>query len=211
ALASAKPAIAGNRAVTTGLRSVGAPSHASSSRDSNPASDGARAKLDSLQMSAGAASWAFTEDDYASITEALQRFLFDSNARCALLVDRNGQLVATVGEQPDFDPTAFATLTAADFSANDQLARLIGETDFSTLFHQGERESMYLADVARRVILVVLFDNRTTLGLVRLKLKHVVEELTGLVQAVFARPRHGEEPATNPFAGANDEIDRLFQ
>ena len=162
-------------------------------------------------MSAGAASWAFTEDDYAAITESLQRFLFDSNARCALLVDRNGQLVATVGEQPDFDPTAFATLTAADFSANDQLARLVGETDFSTLFHQGERESMYLADVARRVILVVLFDNRTTLGLVRLKLKQVVEELTRLVEIVFARPRIGSEPGNNPFAGADDEIDRLFE
>lgn len=162
-------------------------------------------------MSVGAASWAFTEDDYGAIVAALQRFLFDSNARCALLVDRNGQLVATVGEQPDFDPTAFATLTAADFSANDQLARLIGESDFSTLFHQGERESMYLADVARRVILVVLFDNRTTLGLVRLKMKQVVEELTRLVEAVFARPRLAADPATNPFAGADDEIDRLFQ
>ena len=86
------------------------------------------------------------------------------------------QLVATVGEQPNFDPTAFATLTAADFSANDQLARLIGESDFNTLFHQGEKESMYLADVARRVILVVLFDNRTTLGLVRLKMKLAVDE-----------------------------------
>ena len=47
-------------------------------------------------------------------------------------MDRTGQLVATVGEQPHFDPTAFATLTAADFSANDQLARLIGETDFNS-------------------------------------------------------------------------------
>ena len=42
----------------------------------------------------------------------LQKFLFESNARCALLVDRSGQLVATAGEQPTFDPTAFATLTA---------------------------------------------------------------------------------------------------
>ena len=105
-------------------------------------------------MAAGAASWSFTEDDYGAITETLQRFLGESNARCALLVDRAGQLVATLGEQPNFDPTAFATLTAADFSANDQLARLIGETDFKSLFHQGEKESMYLADVARRVILV---------------------------------------------------------
>ncbi|HEY0971549.1 MAG TPA: roadblock/LC7 domain-containing protein [Gemmatimonadales bacterium] len=162
-------------------------------------------------MPVGSASWSFTEDDFESITQTLQRFLYDSNARCALLVDRTGQLVATVGEQPDFDPTAFATLTAADFSANDQLARLIGETDFNTLFHQGERESMYLADVARRVILVVLFDNRTTLGLVRLKMKQAVDELTKLFEQVFAREQAEASARPNILAGADDEIDRLFQ
>ena len=160
-------------------------------------------------MPVGSASWSFTEDDFGAITQSLQRFLYDSNARCALLVDRTGQLVATVGEQPTFDPTAFATLTAADFSANDQLARLIGETDFNSLFHQGEKESMYLADIARRVILVVLFDNRTTLGLVRLKMKQVVDELAKLFEQVFARGASGQQP--NLLAGADDEIDKLFQ
>jgi predicted regulator of Ras-like GTPase activity (Roadblock/LC7/MglB family) len=162
-------------------------------------------------MPVGSASWSFTQDDSDALTQTLQRFLFDTNARCALLVDRSGQLVATVGEQPNFDPTAFATLTAADFSANDQLARLIGESDFSTLFHQGEKESMYLADVARRVILVVLFDNRTTLGLVRLKMRQAVEELTRLFEAVFERERQAESTRPNILAGADDEIDRLFQ
>jgi predicted regulator of Ras-like GTPase activity (Roadblock/LC7/MglB family) len=119
--------------------------------------------------------------------------------------------VATVGEQPKFDPTAFATLTAADFSANDQLAKLIGESDFNSLFHQGEKESMYLADVARRVILVVLFDNRTTLGLVRLKMKQAVDELTKLFEQVFARPQQGKGGAPGLLAGADDEIDKLFQ
>jgi predicted regulator of Ras-like GTPase activity (Roadblock/LC7/MglB family) len=164
-------------------------------------------------MAAGSASsWSFTEDDFGAITQSLQRFLYDSNARCALIVDRTGQLVATVGEQPNFDSTAFATLAAADFSANDQLARLIGENDFSTLFHQGERESMYLADVARRVILVVLFDNRTTLGLVRLKMKGAVDELAKLFDQVFARGSQGgaaQQPSI--LAGADDEIDALFQ
>jgi predicted regulator of Ras-like GTPase activity (Roadblock/LC7/MglB family) len=162
-------------------------------------------------MALGSASWSFTEDDFAAITQTLQRFLHDSNARCTLLVDRSGQLVATVGEQPKFDPTAFATLTAADFSANDQLAKLIGETDFNSLFHQGEKESMYLADVARRVILVVLFDNRTTLGLVRLKMKQAVDELTKLFEQVFARPARDKGGAPGLLSGADDEIDRLFQ
>jgi predicted regulator of Ras-like GTPase activity (Roadblock/LC7/MglB family) len=161
-------------------------------------------------MSVGSASWSFTEDDFGAITTSLQKFLFESNARCALLVDRSGQLVATVGEQPHFDPTAFATLTAADFSANDQLAKLIGETDFNSLFHQGEKESMYLADVARRVILVVLFDTRTTLGLVRLKMKETVGELTKLFDEVFSRGTGGRAQPQGLLHGAEDEIDKLF-
>jgi predicted regulator of Ras-like GTPase activity (Roadblock/LC7/MglB family) len=161
-------------------------------------------------MSVGSASWSFTEDDFGAITTSLQKFLFESNARCALLVDRSGQLVATVGEQPHFDPTAFATLTAADFSANDQLAKLIGETDFNSLFHQGEKESMYLADVARRVILVVLFDTRTTLGLVRLKMKETVGELTKLFEQVFSRGNDGTVQPQGLLHGAEDEIDKLF-
>src|SRR5213596_575839 len=158
---------------------------------------------------AGAASWSFSENDFQQIQAQLQAFLKESNARCALLVDRTGQLVATVGEQPKFDPTTFATLTAADFSANDQLAKLIGENDFNSLFHQGEKESMYLADVARRVILVVLFDNRTTLGLVRLKMKEVVTELAKLFEEVFSRGgAGGGKPGL--LSGADDEIDKLF-
>ena len=160
-------------------------------------------------MAVGAASWSFTEDDFGAITLSLQKFLFESNARCALLVDRTGQLVATVGEQPTFDATAFATLTAADFSANDQLAKLIGEPDFNSLFHQGEKESMYLADVARRVILVVLFDTRTTLGLVRLKMKETVQDLTKLFEGVFTRGA-GEAQPPGLLSGAEDEIDKLF-
>jgi predicted regulator of Ras-like GTPase activity (Roadblock/LC7/MglB family) len=161
-------------------------------------------------MASGAASWSFTQEDFSAITESLERFLASANARCALLVDRAGQLVATVGEQPAFDPTAFATLTAADFSANDQLAKLIGETDFKTLCHQGETASMYLADVAHRVILVVLFDNATTLGLVRLKMKDTVADLNRLFEAMFAR---ASAAAAQPsvLAGADDEIDKLFQ
>jgi predicted regulator of Ras-like GTPase activity (Roadblock/LC7/MglB family) len=162
-------------------------------------------------MAAAAASWSFTEGDFGAITQALERFLQESSARCALLVDRTGQLVATVGEKPTFDPTAFATLTAADFSANDQLAKLIGETEFNSLFHQGERESMYLADVARRVILVVLFDSRTTLGLVRLKVKATVDDLARLFRAVFERGASGQPAQPSVLAGADDEIDKLFQ
>ena len=158
-----------------------------------------------------ATSWSFREDDARRIQQLLAQFLADSGARTALIVDRTGQLVATVGEPPAFDPTAFATLTAADFSANDQLARMLGEPEFGALFHQGERESMYLADIARRVILVVLFDTRTTLGLVKLRVKAAVQELNSVFTEMFARDGRGTPRVETDLVGeAEDEIDRLF-
>jgi predicted regulator of Ras-like GTPase activity (Roadblock/LC7/MglB family) len=159
----------------------------------------------------GAASWSFSESDFKQIQTQLQAFLREANARCALLVDRTGQLVATVGETPAFDPMAFASLTAADFSANDQLAKMIGEAEFASLVHQGEKESMFLADVAKRLILVVLFDQRTTLGLVKLKGKTAVEQLNKIFAAMFNRVGAGPAaPAKGLLEGAEDEIDKLF-
>jgi predicted regulator of Ras-like GTPase activity (Roadblock/LC7/MglB family) len=159
----------------------------------------------------GASSWSFQESDFKAISEHMNGLLRETNVKSLLLVDRTGQVVANVGEPPTFDPQAFASLTAADFSANDQLAKMIGEHEFSSLFHQGEKESMYLADVAHRVILVALFDNRTTLGMVRLKVKSTVEELTKLFEAMFSRTGT-EQPKLEGFASqeVEDEIDKLF-
>jgi len=159
----------------------------------------------------GSSSWSLGEQDARRIQQVLAQFLHDSSARTALIVDRTGQLVSTVGEPPVFDSTAFATLTAADFSANDQLARMLGEPEFGALFHQGERESMYLADVARRVILVVLFDNRTTLGLVKLRVRNTVPELVKVFTEMFERQASAAPQVETGLLGeAEDEIDKLF-
>jgi predicted regulator of Ras-like GTPase activity (Roadblock/LC7/MglB family) len=163
-------------------------------------------------MMGSAASWSFGEQESRRIDVLLQAFLGESQARCALLVDRTGQLIMTAGQAPEFDSTAFASLAAADFSANDQLASMIGESEFSSLFHQGEKESMFLADVARRVIFVALFDNRATLGMVRLKARGVVRELTEIFRELFERPSKSAQSLLEASfaAEAEDEIDRLF-
>ena len=162
-------------------------------------------------MTAG--NWSFFEDDFQRITRQLSHLTSAASARTTLLVDRSGQLIAFSGEEPRFDTNAFASLSAADFAANDHLASLIGEPDFSSLYHQGERESMYLADIRKRVILVVLFDDRTTLGLVRLRVRKAVRELDVIFGEIFAQSAStadhgglGGDFATE----AEDEIDNLF-
>jgi predicted regulator of Ras-like GTPase activity (Roadblock/LC7/MglB family) len=160
------------------------------------------------------AEWAIYEDDYWAINSALEDLLKSSHARHILLIDRTGQLIAQVGEEVTFDVVSFASLCAADFEANYQLAKLIGEKDFSTLFHQGARDSMYLGKIAHGVVLVVLFDKRTTLGLVRLRVKHTVEELDVIINGLFAKLEYRNEEYDAIDADftqqAEAEIDSLF-
>lgn len=154
------------------------------------------------------------EDDFWAITEALNRLLQGTNARTILLIDKAGQLITSAGDTSRIDISSFATLSAADFAATSQLASLIGEKEFSTLFHQGEKENLYVCLVANRVILAVIFDQRTTLGLVRVKTKNTAQELEKIFEDIFKKL--GKDQLTQkPFdldftKAAEDELDKLF-
>jgi predicted regulator of Ras-like GTPase activity (Roadblock/LC7/MglB family) len=84
------------------------------------------------------------EEDFWAITDILNRLLQGTNARTILLIDKAGQLITSAGDTAKIDVSSFATLSAADFAATSQLASLIGEKEFSTLFHQGEKENLYV-------------------------------------------------------------------
>ena len=159
-------------------------------------------------------NWKVFEEDYWAINTILQELLKNSNAASVLLLDKTGQLISSLGEPPQFDMHSFASLCAADFEANAQLAKLIGEKDFSTLYHQGSNESMYLARVANDIILVVLFDKKTTLGLVRLRTKKAVDGLGTVINRLYDKLEYENEEYSEfdkEFtAEAELEIDSLF-
>ena len=117
------------------------------------------------------------DEEFRKIKESLQRLASDANANVVFLVDKNGQQIAAVGDLQTLDTTSLASLTAGNVAATDGLARLIGEREFSILFHEGERDNIHISIVAQRVILVVIFDERTSLGLVRLRVRRAMAEL----------------------------------
>ncbi len=160
------------------------------------------------------AEWAIFEEDYWAINNVLEDLLKSSRAGNVLLIDRTGQLISQIGPEVEFDLTSFASLCAADFEANYQLAKLIGEKDFSTLFHQGAKDSMYLGKIDKGVVLVVLFNKSTTLGLVRLRVKRAVEELNIVIDTLYKKLEYRNEEydqLDDKFtAEVEAEIDNLF-
>ena len=154
----------------------------------------------------------FSAEDVRRLEELLASFVGETQAKCAVLVDRSGRLLTTAGETSGLDRVTFASLVAGDFAASDQLASLLGESEFSSLYHQGEGRSMYLADISGWAILAALFDGRTTLGMVRLRSKAVVPKFASVFAEMAARGPAAPSAAFEQgwAAEAESEIDRLF-
>src|SRR5512136_761083 len=152
------------------------------------------------------------DEEFKQINAVIEKLLKEANSKVIFLVDKNGQLITGVGETERFDTTSLASLTAGNIAATGGLAKLIGEKEFSILFHEGEKDHLHISIVAGRVILVVLFDNRSSLGLVRLRVKKASDELTGIFDRLVRKAEEKEKTGGDlPFAEiTDDDIDNLF-
>lgn len=154
------------------------------------------------------------ETEYEQLKRAITRLCSDANAKFVFLVDRSGQQIASHGEMLNLDTTSLASLTAGNVAATDGLAHLIGERGFPVLSHEGERDNIHISIIAARVILVVIFDVRSSLGLVRLRVKRATTEMSAifdLIDSKVERERALGISFESPFAEITEEdIDALF-
>jgi predicted regulator of Ras-like GTPase activity (Roadblock/LC7/MglB family) len=149
------------------------------------------------------------EEDFQAVQAICERLTREANGRCVFLIDKNGQLIAAAGETEHLDTTSLASLTAGNIAATGGLAKLLGEKEFSILFHEGEKDNLHITIVGGRVILVVIFDQRSSLGLVRLRVKKASQEL-GEIFAALAN-KMSQPGVASPFAEiTDDDIDNLF-
>jgi predicted regulator of Ras-like GTPase activity (Roadblock/LC7/MglB family) len=147
------------------------------------------------------------EERYHEIKAVLARLRMDAGAKVVFLVDKDGQQIAVQGEVGDLDTTSLASLVAGNVAATDGMAQLIGEKEFPTLSHEGEKDSIHIS-VIGRLLLVVVFDEKSSLGLVKLRSKQISRQLATLFEAIM---RDDCTDVDSPFAEITEEdIDSLF-
>ena len=164
--------------------------------------------------------WTLFENDFRSIDGVLNELLERTNALSVHLVDRSGQLITSAGRTGDFDATAFASLVAADFTANAELSQLLGDESLAAVVSEGRERSVHSCLLAGRVIMCTVYDRRSTLGLVRFRANRSAQELSGIFERLFEKvglfepdlqPGLEMEPTSPEFAlAASQEVDALF-
>ena len=134
------------------------------------------------------AALVFYEEDVDAIQSVLDAFLKKSAARCALLVDKDGHMINSRGDTEDVDLDTISALVAGSFAATKALAHQFGEEDFTALFHQGRSGNLQLSLIADRALLTALFDDSTTIGMVRLYATEAAKRLTSIFEKKLKNP-----------------------
>jgi len=151
------------------------------------------------------------EDQIKQIDKALTRVIKESEAKCALLVDKDGHLITRQGFTHTLDTTALAALLAGSFASTKEIARLVGEPEFSVLFHQGKRDHIHISLIGERTILVIIFDDRTTIGMVRLYAKEVSESLKEILESKSQAGASDVALGQDFSDSANEKLNDIFQ
>ena len=141
-----------------------------------------------------------------TICEILHR---DSNAKAVLVIGKDGQPIASAGEVESLDVTSLSSLTAGNVAATGGIASLLAEKEFAGQTHEGEKTSVYISIIGQRLIMVVLYDERSSLGLVRLRVRKATAELNSVLDTIIKKTAAGNQPSV--FAEiTDDDIDNLF-
>ena len=147
------------------------------------------------------------EQEFVQIQSVVERLVKEANAKVVFIVDKNGQLISSAGQTEDLDTTSLASLTAGANAATGGMAKLLRENEFATQYHEGEKANIHIQLVGNRVILVVIFDSRSSLGLVRLRVRRASDELNGIFEALLNKVQGPETPFSEI---TDDDIDNLF-
>jgi len=149
------------------------------------------------------------EEEHQQIQAVCDRLHRDSNSIAILVINKDGQEISRSGNTENLDVTSLSSLFAGNVAATGGIAKLLAEKEFSGQFHEGEKTNIHLSLVAQRAILVVLFDTRSSLGLVRLRVKKAAEELARVFESLVKKMEQGGGQAMLGEI-SDDDIDNLF-
>jgi predicted regulator of Ras-like GTPase activity (Roadblock/LC7/MglB family) len=150
------------------------------------------------------------EHQFTKLKSILARTCVECAANVVMLIDRDGHPLAFHGDIAGMDTTSFSSLAAGNVAATTSMAKMIGENVFPAVVHEGERESIFISVIGRS-LLVVLFDERSTLSLVKIRTKKASFDVAALLEEVAQDSEDMRESEDSFFAEiTDDDIDSLF-
>ena len=132
-------------------------------------------------------SYTLGQEQLDGMEEVLQQDLIDVGVRCVFLIDMAGNIIANRDNgESQHDVYSLAALAAGNFGAVSAMAKIIGEGEFSLLFHKRKKENIHFNKIATEFLMITIFSNDISLGFLRLKVNESVEKIKHILGSISA-------------------------
>jgi predicted regulator of Ras-like GTPase activity (Roadblock/LC7/MglB family) len=130
-------------------------------------------------------SYTLESKQLEAIEDLLQHDLIDMGVTCVILIDMAGNIIANLDSgDRKHDIYSLAALAAGNFGAVSAMAKIIGEEEFSLLFHKGKKENIHFSRVAEDFLMVSIFGNDVSLGFLRLKVAETIKAIRNILEEI---------------------------
>lgn len=127
------------------------------------------------------------EEDIETLDGVLKEYLGHTDAVAALIIDKGGFLITHRGDAEQFDVTTIAALASGSYLANQTIANLVHETNFDSVYQQGDKHSMFVNNVDDCCLLVVIFPSEVGVGIVKYHAAGACERIAGQIKTAQER------------------------
>lgn len=131
------------------------------------------------------------EEDIGVINDALQELLQKSDSTIAFLIDKGGFIITQSGRLADFDVMTLSALSAASFAATESIAGLVGETNFSSVYQQGEKNSLLVVNVDQHCLMAIIFRANLSVGAVKYFAGDTIKRIASQLEVAQRRNPEG--------------------
>jgi predicted regulator of Ras-like GTPase activity (Roadblock/LC7/MglB family) len=159
-------------------------------------------KLSKLQIT-------LTEEELREIEDLFGEYLSESEAKDIVLLNKSGELLVKIGDITSDVAVTVSALAAGVFSATNELARILGEKEFTITFHQGQETNIHISLITSSILLSVIFDNRAPVGAIRFWAKKIGSSVKDIITRAEERASHQETKVMDEKINEED-IDNLF-
>ena len=121
------------------------------------------------------------KEDIDHLDAVLRDLLKKSEANIALLVEKAGYLIHQCGNPEQIDTTTFATLGSNAYNAVQFMASLVNESNFTSMYQQGEKYSTLMMNIDENCLLVIVFPTHLTVGSMKYYAGPTVKTIAGRI------------------------------
>lgn len=119
-----------------------------------------------------------SQEQLEQIDTILTDKLIKLGVDCVIIIDMAGNIItAKDNGESKYDVYSFAALAAGNFATVDAMAKLVGEAEFSLLFHKGQDSNIHFSKIDDELLLISMFGKDISLGFLRLNVVEAIDQI----------------------------------